>query len=72
MGSTVRDGRHLILVIDGFDSAGQRSREAERLLEYGYREVTNYTLFHTGETVAETEIWLGDKATVPLAGYAFE
>ncbi len=65
-GSTVRDERRLILVINGLESAGQRSREAERLIEYGYREFTNYTLFEAGETVADAEIWLGDKATVPL------
>jgi D-alanyl-D-alanine carboxypeptidase (penicillin-binding protein 5/6) len=65
-GSTVRDERRLILVINGLESAGQRSREAERLIEYGYREFTNYTLFDAGETVADAEIWLGDKATVPL------
>ncbi len=65
-GSTVRDGRRLILVINGLESAGQRSREAERLIEYGYREFNNYTLFEAGETVADAEIWLGDKATVPL------
>jgi len=65
-GSTIRDGRRLILVINGLESAGQRSREAERLIEYGYREFTNYALFEAGETVADAEIWLGDKATVPL------
>lgn len=65
-GSTVREGRRLILVINGLASAGQRSREAERLIEYGYREFTNYNLFEAGETVADAEIWLGDKATVPL------
>ena len=62
----MRDGRRLILVINGLESAGQRSREAERLIEYGYREFTNYSLFEAGETVVEADVWLGGAATVPL------
>ena len=64
--STVRDGRRLILVLNGLETAGQRSREAERLIEYGYREFTNYSLFEAGETVVEADVWLGGAATVPL------
>ena len=64
--STIRDGRRLILVLNGLGSAGERSREAERLIEYGYREFTNYQLFEAGETVVEADVWLGDAATVPL------
>ncbi len=64
--STVRDGRRLILVLNGLESSGQRAREAERLIEYGYREFTNYQLFEAGETVVEADVWLGDAVTVPL------
>ena len=64
--STVRDGRRLILVLNGLGSAGERSREAERLIEYGYREFTNYSLFEAGETIVEADVWLGDAVTVPL------
>ncbi len=65
-GSVVRDGRRLILVLNGLESAGARSREAERLIEYGFREFSNYALFEAGETVGEADVWLGDAATVPL------
>ncbi len=64
--SAVRDGRRLILVLNGLESAGARSREAERLIEYGFREFSNYTLFDAGETAGEADVWLGDAATVPL------
>ena len=64
--STIRDGRRLILVLNGLETSGQRAREAERLIEYGYREFTNYSLFGAGETVVEADVWLGDAVTVPL------
>ncbi len=65
-GSAMRDGRRLILVLNGLESAGARSREAERLIEYGFREFSNYALFDAGETVGAADVWLGDAATVPL------
>jgi D-alanyl-D-alanine carboxypeptidase (penicillin-binding protein 5/6) len=64
--SAIRDGRRLILVLNGLESAAIRSREAERLIEYGFREFSNYALFEAGETVGVADVWLGDAATVPL------
>ncbi len=42
------------------------SREAERLIEWGFRETGNYPLFAAGETVTEATVWLGSKGVVPL------
>ena len=65
-GSAIRDGRRLILVINGLETARARSREAERLIEYGFREFANYALYDAGATVGAADVWLGDAATVPL------
>ena len=65
-GSAIRDGRRLILVINGLGTARARSREAERLIEYGFREFANYALYDAGATVGAADVWLGDAATVPL------
>ncbi len=65
-GSAVRNGRRLILVVTGLDSVNARAREAERLLDWGFREFANYALFDAGETVTEADVWLGRAATVPL------
>ncbi|MFP6730486.1 MAG: D-alanyl-D-alanine carboxypeptidase family protein, partial [Alphaproteobacteria bacterium] len=65
-GSAIRDGRRLILALNGMTSAKARSREAERMIEYGFREFTNYALFEAGATVGEADVWLGDAATLPL------
>jgi serine-type D-Ala-D-Ala carboxypeptidase (penicillin-binding protein 5/6) len=65
--SAVRGDRRLILVVNGLPSVKVRSRESERLIEWGFREFNNYKLFSSGETVTEADVWLGEDATVPMA-----
>ena len=65
-GTAVRKDRRLILVINGLPSNKSRAREAERLLEWGFREFENYALFENGETVTDADVWLGTAPTVPL------
>ena len=64
--SAMRDKRRLISVVSGLPSKRARSRESERLMEWGFREFNNYALFKKGDTVAEAAVWLGQEAKVPL------
>lgn len=64
--STIRDGRRLVLVVNGLASMAERAQEAARLMEWGFRESSNTTVFRTGDTVAEAPVWLGSQDTVPL------
>ena len=64
--SAKRGDRRLILVVNGLQSVRQRSSESERLLEWGFREFDNYTLFKAGDTVESGAVWLGSTPTVPL------
>lgn len=64
--SAVRDGRRLILVVNGLARKKDRSREPERLLNWGFREFNNYKLFDAGERVTAADVWLGEEAKVPL------
>ncbi|HJN04907.1 MAG TPA: D-alanyl-D-alanine carboxypeptidase family protein [Alphaproteobacteria bacterium] len=64
--SAVRNDRRLILVINGLDSVNQRTRESERLLDWGFREFKNYELFEPGETVIDVPVWLGEDDTIPI------
>ncbi|MCR9213582.1 MAG: D-alanyl-D-alanine carboxypeptidase [Proteobacteria bacterium] len=66
VGSAERNGRRLVLVINGLESVKARGREAERLLEWGFREFDNYTLFKPGDVVDNARVWLGNEDTVPL------
>ncbi len=65
--SAEREGRRLDLVINGVESVQERSEEAEKLLNWGFREFNNYPLFKAGETVGVAETWLGDAPDVPVA-----
>ena len=64
--SASRDGRRLVLVMNGVESTTARAQEGERLLEWGFREFDAYALLGAGETVTNAEVWLGDQSTVPL------
>lgn len=64
--SAERDGRRLVLVVNGLNSVRARSNEAERLMEWGFREFNNYALFKKGEEVTTAELWLSDTQSVPL------
>lgn len=64
--SAERNGRRLILVLNGLETVQDRAREAERLLDWGFQEFGNYTLFNAGDVVDNAPVWLGEEATVPL------
>lgn len=64
--SVERNGRRLILVLNGLKSMQQRADESRKMIEFGFREYENYRPFRAGETVAEADVWLGTQAKVPL------
>lgn len=64
--SAERDGRRLIMVINGLNSAAERSSEAERILNWGFSAFGAYRLIRAGETVETAEIWLGEKDAAAL------
>jgi len=64
--SAVRDGRRLILVINGMKSERERISEARRLLDIGYREFKSYQLLSAGDAVGEADLWHGSKKKVTL------
>ena len=64
--SAAKGGRRLILVVNGLASRKERSREPDRLLNWGFREFDNYKLFSAGETVTKADVWLGKEAMVAL------
>jgi D-alanyl-D-alanine carboxypeptidase (penicillin-binding protein 5/6) len=64
--SAVRDGRRLILIVNGLNSMAERAQETARVMEWGFRESTNTTVFRAGDVVAEAPVWLGTQDKVPL------
>lgn len=64
--SAERDGRRLIMVLNGLESSKDRASEAERLLNWGFSAFGSYKLLRAGETVETATIWLGEKDTAAL------
>lgn len=64
--SVKRDNRRLILVLNGMKSMRERAAEAERLMEWGFREYENVALFKAGQPVETAAIWLGHDQSVPM------
>ena len=64
--SAERDGRRLFLVVTGLESAQARGQEAERVLEWGFREFETYSLFKAGQQISKASVWLGSQEYVPL------
>ncbi|MEQ9144749.1 MAG: D-alanyl-D-alanine carboxypeptidase family protein [Parvibaculaceae bacterium] len=61
-----RDGRRLIMVINGLGSEKERAEEGERLLRWGFREFQSYDLYAAGEVIENAEVWQGTYDLVPL------
>ncbi|MCF6196342.1 MAG: D-alanyl-D-alanine carboxypeptidase [Emcibacter sp.] len=64
--SAVQKDRRLVLVLNGLKSNRARAREGERLLNYGFRNFSVYSLFKAGDVVDSANVWLGVKGKVPL------
>src|SRR5438105_2789214 len=65
-GSAVRDKRRVIVVLNGLPSMKARAEESGRLVEWAFREFSNYQLFAAGDKVDDAEVWLGSEAKVPI------
>ncbi len=66
VGSAVRGGQRLILVVNGLASAADRKDEGARLIETGFREFRRYTLFKPGDAVAQADVFGGAERSVAL------
>ena len=64
--SAIRDGRRIILVLNGMSTMAERAQETARMIEWGFRETSNTTVLKAGDVVAEAPVWLGAQEKVPL------
>lgn len=66
VGSAVQDGRRVIFVITGLQTDTARAEEAERIVNWAFRQFTMETLVPGGETVVRVPVWLGTASHVEL------
>ncbi|MBM3515265.1 MAG: D-alanyl-D-alanine carboxypeptidase [Alphaproteobacteria bacterium] len=64
--SAIRNGRRLVMVANGMASMKARDEESSKLIDWGFREFTNRSLFKAGDKVADAEVWLGDRPSISL------
>lgn len=64
--SVARNGRRIILVLNGLPTMKARAQESERLIDWAFREFNDYRLFAAGDKVEDGDVWLGAEAKVPL------
>ena len=66
--SAKQEGRRLIAVVNGCNTAEERRDEARRLLEWGFKNFSEAKLFDAGEVIGHARVWGGERMYVPLAG----
>ncbi len=66
VGTARQDDRRIILVVNGLESSTERAAEAERLMNWAFRQFAQETLIKAGKNVAQAEVWLGETNTVGL------
>ncbi len=64
--SLKRDGRRIVLVVNGLPDIRVRSSESLRLAEWAFRKFETYALFKKGAAVEQADVWLGKEAAVSL------
>ena len=70
IGSAVRDGRRLVMVIAGLKSINDRKLDAQGLLDYGFKQFHPIDIYAKGDRVGEARVWGGTERHVPLLASA--
>ena len=66
IGSGKRDGRRVVIVINGLDSSKARANESAKLLDWGLRSFVNKKIVSAGAKIAEFETAYGRADTVAV------
>ncbi|WP_452033372.1 D-alanyl-D-alanine carboxypeptidase family protein [Azospirillum palustre] len=61
-----RNGRRLVLVVNGLPSPQARNDEPTRLLDWAWNSFTLYPLLRKGELVEQAPVWMGEEDSVPV------
>ena len=64
-GSVKKDGRRLIMVINGLKSMKARSEESQKLMGYGLSGFENVVVFEKDDVIEQIPVWYGQSEAVP-------
>lgn len=65
-GSAVQNGQRLIVVVMGARSLQERSNEARKLLDWGFRSFELRDLFQENEAIGDVSVYGGAEGSVPV------
>lgn len=66
VGSVVQGGRRVVLVISGLSNDVERAEEAERIVNWAFRQFTQKTVAKAGSRIAEADVFMGRAPRVGL------
>jgi D-alanyl-D-alanine carboxypeptidase (penicillin-binding protein 5/6) len=66
VGSAVRDGQRLVLVINGTKTEKERAEEARKLMDWGFRAFQRVSYFAPDEVIGEARVFGGESGGVGL------
>lgn len=66
IGSAKQGDRRIIFVLSGMDSTQERAEEAEKVVNWAFRQFAQKQVARAGTQVAQADVWMGEAATVGL------
>ncbi|HBN31313.1 MAG: D-alanyl-D-alanine carboxypeptidase family protein [Rhodobacterales bacterium] len=66
VGSAVKGDRRIVIMVSGLDSEEDRAREAEKLMNWGFRQFVEKKILQAGQNVGSINLWLGRQGSVGL------
>ena len=66
VGSAKQGDRRIVFVISGLQSAQARAEEAERIVNWAFRQFVEKKVASEGKMIAQADVWLGDTTRVGL------
>lgn len=66
MGSAIRDGRRIVMVLNGMASMDERAQESTRLVEWALNNFTNVNILQSGMQAGSAPVVMGVERSVPL------
>lgn len=66
VGSAVQEGRRIVFALTGLTSERERAEEAERVVNWAFREFVQKTVAEKGTRIADADVWLGQSTRVGL------
>jgi D-alanyl-D-alanine carboxypeptidase (penicillin-binding protein 5/6) len=66
VGSAMRDGRRLVIVVNGASSIEERRKESQKILDWGFKQFRPIEVYNANDRVARARVWGGESRWVDL------